>query len=127
MSNITMTFDHEGNCTNVDELNRAIKTKDCAIKYDDNKLRWHLMPFDALIQIQQVLDDGADKYGERNWEKGFNYQRLFSATMRHLLAWIRGVDNDLESGHPHLAHATANLLFLLAFQIRKTGVDDRGK
>lgn len=65
----------------------------------------------------KVLQFGATKYGERNWEKGIHYSRLYSAAIRHLNAWFEGEDSDKETGLSHLAHATCCILFLLAFVV----------
>ena len=95
-------------------------------KFDQNKLRYDLLPWDAIAELTKILMFGAHKYGERNWEKGIRFSRLFSATLRHLLAWWKREENDPETGLSHLAHATVNLLFLLTYQLEKTpNLDDR--
>jgi len=98
-----------------------------ATKHDRGKLRYDLMPPDALDQVVGVLTYGANKYGDRNWEKGFSWGRLFGATMRHLWSWWRGEAIDVESGYSHLAHAAAGTLMLLATVTRGIGKDDRGE
>lgn len=85
----------------------------CGTKYDQDKRRWDLLPYGAIEEIVQVFEYGAAKYGEGNWRLGFQKSRLFSATMRHLLADWRGKYADPESGLPHLAHAACNILFML--------------
>lgn len=96
------------------------------VKHDNNKARYDLVPSEAIESIIDVLMFGASKYGDRNWESGITYGRCFSACMRHLWAWWRGEDNDLESGICHLAHAGANIFFLLAYFKRgMTQLDDR--
>lgn len=96
-------------------------------KFDAGKPRYDLVPLDSLEAVAMVLAYGAQKYGERNWEKGMSWSRPFAACLRHLFAWFIGRDIDPESGQPHLAHAACNLFFLLAFANRKTGTDDRPK
>jgi hypothetical protein len=100
-----------------------------AIKYDENKLPLELLPLDALEEVAAVLHYGAKKYSARNWEKGFNYSRLYAAAMRHLWAWFRGEDKDPESGLFHLAHFACTALFLLAIWLRdkERKFDDRPK
>ena len=63
--------------------------------------------------------------GARNWEKGMDWSRLYAAALRHLTAWWRGNDIDHESGLPHLAHALCCINFLLAYELRGMGRDDR--
>jgi hypothetical protein len=94
-------------------------------KWDENKLRYDLIPPDGLVDIVKILTDGATKYGERNWELGMSWSRLYAAAMRHLQAWAIREDNDPESGMFHMAHACTNLLFLLTYQHRGIGIDDR--
>jgi len=88
---------------------------------------WHLLPGDALEEIVQVLEFGSIKYSARNWEKGMAWHRPFAALMRHMWAWWRGENADRETGLSHLAHAGCCILFLLAFELRKVGTDDRPK
>lgn len=96
-----------------------------AIKFDKDKIRFELLPSDVLEEVAKVFTFGATKYGDRNWEKGFNYTRIIGSLLRHVFAWTKGEDQDQESGLSHMAHAICCAMFLLAFKIRKTGVDDR--
>lgn len=94
-------------------------------KDDGGKLPLHLLPIDAIEQITAVLDFGARKYEPRNWEKGMAWSRVFGALMRHMFAWWRGEKADPETGLSHLAHAGCCIFFLLAYEHRKIGEDDR--
>lgn len=94
-------------------------------KDDGGKAPWHLLPPDALNEIVLVLEFGARKYGERNWERGMKWSRPFSALMRHMWAWWRGEDFDPETGMSHLAHAGCCILFLMTYRGHATGTDDR--
>lgn len=96
-------------------------------KFDDGKADLSLLPPEALVAIAEVLTFGAKKYAPHNWRKGFKWTRLFASLVRHLFAWLRGEDLDPETGKSHLAHAGANVLFLLTFALTKTGTDDRFK
>lgn len=97
-----------------------------ADKDDSGKAPWHLFPWDAARQIVAVLRFGAGKYGDRNWERGLAYSRVYSALLRHLVAWWEGEPCDEETGSSHLAHAGCCLLFLLAFEGRgMRQLDDR--
>lgn len=98
-----------------------------ANKNDDGKAPWRLLPTDAIGCVLEVLRKGAEKYGERNWEKGMAWCRCYDAAMRHVDEWFRGVDRDKETGISHLAHAATNILFLLAYEMRGVGTDDRMK
>jgi hypothetical protein len=100
-------------------------------KYDALKPSWDLLPYDALAEIVKVLDFGAKKYDERNWENGIAYSRLFAAAQRHLISWFQHKEDlDPESNLNHLAHAGCCVLFALALQLRHTKeaeLDDRPK
>jgi hypothetical protein len=96
-----------------------------AVKNDRLKLRLDLVPILPLVEIAKVLTKGAEKYADRNWEKGFVYSRPYAASLRHLFSWWNGESIDYEFNISHLAHACCNLLFLLEFELRHTGTDDR--
>lgn len=88
-------------------------------KADDGKLPWHLLPYDAIEGVVKVLQYGALKYKPRNWERGMDFSRLFSALQRHLTAWFQKREFlDPESKLPHLDHALCCLLFLSALTKR---------
>jgi hypothetical protein len=88
-----------------------------ATKFDDGKRDWSLLPLDSVEEIVKVLEFGAFKYSAHNWSSngGFKYTRVINATLRHIFAFMRGQDNDTETGLSHLAHAGCNILFMLYF------------
>lgn len=96
-----------------------------AWKQDGGKPRMDLIAPELLVATANVLTYGAAKYDERNWEKGMSWGRVFGAMMRHLWAWWGGAQKDDETGYSHLHHAAACLMFLIAYEERKTGTDDR--
>lgn len=96
-------------------------------KDDAAKDRFELLPGDALRAIAVILTLGAAKYGDRNWEKGMKWSRVYGALQRHLNDWWQGEALDAETGKSHLAHAGCCLLFLIAYEIRSVGEDDRPK
>lgn len=98
-----------------------------AVKFDDDKPRYDLIPPEMLEAAAHVLSYGAKKYAPRNWELGMPWGRVFAALMRHMWTWWRGEDNDAETGFSHLDHALCCLIFLVAYRERKTGQDDRPK
>lgn len=83
-------------------------------KFDTDKDRWDLLPWEAVRQIVLVLTYGAKKYDDNNWQLVDNKgNRYFAALLRHVIAWRSGEKNDSESGLSHLAHAACCILFLL--------------
>jgi len=96
-------------------------------KFDDNKVRLDLVPPDALYAIADILTVGAVKYGDRNWEKGMRWGRVYAALLRHLFLWWSGNESDLETGRSHLHHAGCCIMFLISYECRSVGEDDRKK
>lgn len=88
-------------------------------KFDSGKPRFGLLSPYVEEAIAQVLTDGAAKYADRNWELGLDYERVYSATRRHLSAFWKGEDIDPDSGRLHLAHAMTELMFLLHYELNK--------
>ena len=101
-----------------------------AVKHDDGKADWSLLPFEALEEVVKVMEYGKTKYSAHNWSsgEGFKYSRVFNASMRHLLSFMRGEDKDPETGLSHIAHCACNILFLLhfiKFKDKYNNCDDR--
>ena len=107
------------------ELEELFQDAAEGVKFDQGKLRMDLLPPEVETAIAQILTDGADKYGERNWERGMAWSRPYAALRRHLIAWWSGQDTDPESGHSHLWHVLTNAAFLVAYEQRGIGEDDR--
>ena len=97
------------------------------VKFDSDKPRFDLITPEFLEDISKVLTYGATKYEPYNWAKGMNWSRVFGAMMRHMWAWWKGDDTDPETGFSHLAHASCCLMFLISYEHRKLGKDDRFK
>lgn len=96
-------------------------------KDDQDKVRMELIPPELLEAVGDILTFGAAKYADRNWEHGMKWSRPFGAMMRHMWAWWRGEDKDPETGRSHLWHAGCCIAFLIAYEARETGEDDRWK
>jgi hypothetical protein len=94
-------------------------------KNDQGKPAMGLLPQEALEEIAKVLTYGREKYGGWNWAKGLKWERVLSAVYRHLSSFQQKQDLDDESKLPHLAHAACGILFLLTYQLRNLGEDDR--
>jgi hypothetical protein len=96
-------------------------------KLDAGKSRHDLIAPELPHYLGLVQGFGAVKYEARNWEKGMKWGRPFAAAMRHLWKWWGGERCDAESGLPHLAHAACMMMYLLAYEERGLGDDDRYK
>jgi len=96
-----------------------------AVRYDYGKLRWDLMPDDALEKIVEIYTHGAIKYNDENWRDGFSWKRCIGSLKRHLKAFTTGEDIDEDSGALHLSQVAWNAITLLWFQLHGKGTDDR--
>lgn len=112
---------------NVETVEIDERSGTVARKFDAGKLRYDLVPLDALEEITRVLTHGANKYGDWNWLQGdgLAWSRLIGATYRHFMDWVMGETKDKETGMNNLAHCICCLLFLLTYQLREKGSDDR--
>ena len=73
-----------------------------------------------IDELMKVLEFGATKYEEDNWQHVDDAERrYFDALHRHMNAWHHGERFDKETGLPHLAHALTCLHFLLWFDLQK--------
>lgn len=102
-----------------DDLNKA------GVKFDDGKTRFDLLPPEGVNAVAVILTLGAEKYAARNWEQGMDWSRPFGAALRHLFAWWSGESRDRDTGRSHLWHAACNIFFLITYEIRGIGKDDR--
>jgi hypothetical protein len=96
-----------------------------AKKTDTGKRRFSLLPVQPLLDAIDVLEFGAKRYGDFNWQKGFEWTGIYNAAQRHMHAWLDGEDNADDSNLPHLAHAMVNMMFLLVFRNTHKEMDDR--
>ena len=96
-------------------------------KYDGDKLRFDLLPPEALQELVAVYTMGAKKYEDRNWEKGIKWGRVFGALQRHVWKFWEGEEQDEESGLSHMAHAAWCCLALLQYSKKRRDFDDRPK
>jgi hypothetical protein len=94
----------------------------------DGKTRFELLPLHVLQEVAEVLQHGADKYGEWNWhDDPIRCTTYIGSTCRHLFAWALGEDLDPDSGKHHLVHAIAGLMIVLDARANEKLIDDRRK
>lgn len=114
------------------------------LKYNQDKPRMELLSPIAIEKLAGVLTYGDKKYtvtnadgtvarGAHNWRKGLSWSEVAAAAIRHILAFLRNEDLDIDtpvgkgSGLAHVDHAMCELMFLSEFFHTKTGLDDRYK
>lgn len=96
-------------------------------KHDTGKNRLELIPASAINAMGRAFSYGSIKYEDHNWTKGFDWDRLVGALMRHINAWRSGEDKDPESGLSHLDHVLACAAMLSAHEQEGLGNDNRRK
>jgi hypothetical protein len=89
---------------------------------NSNRGRFDLIPYEAMEAYAKWIELGAEKYGDRNWEKGVSVKRCICSMVRHALKAANGwTDED------HLAacmwNAAAAITMLARFR-GKEGIDD---
>lgn len=68
------------------------------------KGRYDLLSPVFLKRLAVHYENGARKYGDRNWEKGQPVLRFFDSAVRHLYSWLEG-----DRSEDHLAAAAWNV------------------
>lgn len=110
-----------------DKCDEKTNQETTAVKHDSDKSRMDLIPPELMFAVGDILSFGADKYSHRNWEKGMDWGRVYGALQRHLWAWWNREDKDDETGKSHLHHAACCISFLIAYEEREIGRDDRAQ
>jgi hypothetical protein len=77
----------------------AVRSKDA------NGTAYTLISPIGLRRVAETCAEGAEKYGDYNWEKGMPIRDLLDHGIRHLYLFLEG-----DRGEDHLAHAAWNLL-----------------
>lgn len=103
----------------------TVTTPNQAVKHDQDKPDYSLMPEAMMEEVAKVWTFGKKKYAAHNWTKGFAWTRPLAAALRHIFAFMRGENLDPESSCSHLAHAICCLSMVIHFQKYGTGTDDR--
>lgn len=85
--------------------------KEQALRFNKDKRKWHLVHFNSLEPMVQVLEFGANKYAPDNWKKGLPKKEILDCIQRHLSALMDGESNDPESALSHMGHIQCNSMF----------------
>lgn len=86
------------------------------------------VPIEAIAAAQAAFQYGAEKYAERNWEKGIPWQALIDSLKRHVDDFENRMDLDDGpggSGLPTICMIMASASMLAASVMRGIGKDDR--
>ena len=86
--------------------------------------RFGLLIPEFMWELAEVYGKGAEKYSDRNWEKGYAWHLSYDALQRHIHQWVMGESTDPETGRHHLAHAAWHCGTLFLFERLGLGTDD---
>lgn len=79
----------------------------------EGKGRFDLLPPYAITRLAQHFENGAVKYGDRNWEKGQPLSRYLDSALRHLFKYLGGSREE-----DHLAAVAWNALAFIETEYR---------
>lgn len=96
-------------------------------KFDEGKPKFSYVARSTLEAIAYIMEMGAKKYGRDNWKQGMAWSRPYDAALRHLTSWWEGESLDPESGKSHLHHVLCEIMFLVEYEAKNLGQDDRTK
>lgn len=71
----------------------------------EGKGRFDLLPAYAIKRLAQHFENGARKYGDRNWERGQPLSRYLDSALRHVFTYMDGARDE-----DHIIAAVWNLL-----------------
>ena len=74
----------------------------------EGKGRQDLIPPYPLKRLAQHYENGAKKYGDRNWEMGQPVNEYYNSAFRHLTAWMDG-----DNSEDHLSAGVWNLFGMI--------------
>ena len=77
----------------------------------EGKGRYDLITPHMVRRLAGVYERGAKNHGDRNWEKGVPFSRLYSSALRHIFQALEGkTDED------HICQCIWNLAAIVHFQ-----------
>jgi hypothetical protein len=72
---------------------------------DAEEFRYDLISPVGLAAVARACQEGADKYGDYNWEKGMRANVMLNHALRHIYEFLSG-----DRQEDHLGHAAWNLI-----------------
>lgn len=116
-------------CTKLSETHETCSTfsehTTTAVKHDQGKYDPTMLSEEMIELVSRVRMFGAKKYSRGNWKMGFKITRSLAAALRHVFAFLKGENNDPESGLCHLGHAICCLEHAIYDHIHHPQNDDR--
>jgi len=87
--------------------------------------RFDLVPVGPLTKLAEHYGRGAEKYEDRNWERGIDWSLSYAALMRHVVAWWGGEDCDEDTGSTHMAAVAWHAFALMEYATTHPELDNR--
>ena len=85
----------------------------------NGKGRFDLIGTEGLIRLAQLYEKGANKYAERNWEKGIPVSRCMDSAFRHLWKYMDGWNDE-----DHLAAVAWNVFAIMQYEKHNKNMQD---
>lgn len=86
---------------------------------NDGRGRFDLLPYEAMEALAKWYEEGAKKYGDRNWEKGIGVKDCINRMIRHAIKAGNGwTDED------HLSAVMWNAAAAITMMERKPECND---
>lgn len=89
--------------------------------------QYGLIPTRPLRLLAELYGRGAQKYAERNWERGYDWRLSYDAAQRHMNLFWSGEDMDAETRVPHPVCAMFHMAALVEFLDTHPEFDTRSK
>ncbi len=86
--------------------------------------RYDLVPEEFEQALAIHYGKGAQKYADRNWERGYQWGFSWRSVRSHMNQFRSGERYDQETGTHHLICAIWHLIALYIFDIRGLGTND---
>jgi 5'(3')-deoxyribonucleotidase len=108
-------------------------------RYNQGKIRYDLLEPHAIEELAKVFTKGAEKYEDHNWLKGMAWSKVRASLGRHLAAYDKGEDFDIDpncdgcktgncvnhTGLYHMAQVAWNALCMVSYYKYFPQGDDR--
>jgi len=86
---------------------------------NDGRGRFDLLPYEAIEALAKWYEDGAKKYGDRNWEDGLSVKDCINRMIRHALKAGNGWEDE-----DHLSAVMWNAAAAITMMQRRPELDD---
>ena len=81
-----------------------------AQRFNEGKLEWSLLDYEALTPLVEVMMFGCQKYERDNWKDGFPKEKLIDSLLRHAHALSNGEELDPENNIHHVGGIMFNAM-----------------